>query len=135
MRPGDLFPMSASSAVTRRRFLASAAGLAAPLVLTPAVRAGDRPAQGPNSRITLGFIGIGMMGRDHLRSFLGNSRVQVLAVSDIHRVRLQDAVETVHRAYAQQRRAGTYRGCASYNDFRELLNRRDLDAVVIATPD
>ncbi len=127
--------MSASSRFSRRRFLASAAaGLAAPLILTPSLRA-DRQGQGPNGRITLGFIGVGMMGRGHLQGFLGNTGVQVVAVCDVHRVRLQDAVATVHRAYARERKAGTYRGCASFNDFRELLNRRDLDAVVIATPD
>ncbi len=128
--------MSMSPRITRRRFLASAAaGLAAPLVLTPSARTADRQGQGPNGRINLGFIGIGMMGRGHLNGFLGNSGVQVVAVCDVHRGRLEDAVATVHRRYAQQRKAGTYRGCASYNDFRELLGRRDIDAVVIATPD
>jgi predicted dehydrogenase len=127
--------MSTSRRVTRRSFLAaSAAGLAAPLVLTPAARA-DREGQGPNGRINLGFIGIGMMGRGHLGSFLGNRGGQVVACCDVHRGRLDDAVARVHRAYARERKAGTYRGCASYNDFRELLGRRDIDAVVIATPD
>ena len=117
----------------RRRFLAAAA--AAPFILDPRIHAADRAGQGPNGRINLGFIGVGMMGRGHLGGFLGNQAVQVVAVCDVHRVRLNDAVERVHRAYAQQRKAGTYRGCASYNDFRELLGRRDIDAVVIATPD
>jgi predicted dehydrogenase len=125
--------MSASSPITRRRFLASTAAAAAPLILTPSLHAGGQ--QAPSSRINLGFIGIGMMGRGHLSSFLGNSGVQVVAVCDVHRGRLENAVETVHRAYARQRKAGTYRGCASYNDFRELLRRADIDAVVIATPD
>jgi predicted dehydrogenase len=125
--------MSAFSPISRRRFLASAAGLAAPLILTPSSRAAA--GAGPSACINLGFIGLGMMGRGHLGGFLGNAGVQVVAVCDVHRVRLQDAVETVHRAYARQRKAGTYRGCASHNDFRELLNRRDIDAVVIATPD
>ena len=72
-----------SRRVTRRSFLAaSAAGLAAPLVLTP--RRPRRPRRpGPNGRINLGFIGVGMMGRGHLGGFLGNRDVQVVAVCDV----------------------------------------------------
>ncbi len=121
---------------TRRHFLTTtAAGIAAPFILDSHIRAQERQGQGPNNRINLGFIGVGMMGRGHLQGLLGNRTTQVVAVSDCHRVRLNDAVERVHRAYAAERKAGTYRGCAAYNDFRELLARRDIDAVVIATPD
>ncbi len=128
--------MKQSLPMPRRRFLASAAAtVAAPFILDPRLRAADRQGQGPNNRINLGFIGIGMMGRGHLGGFLGNQSVQVVAVCDVHRVRLNDAVERVHRAYARQRKSGTYQGCAAYNDFRELLSRFDIDAVVIATPD
>jgi predicted dehydrogenase len=121
---------------TRRQFVASAAvGMTAPFVLDSFVRAQERQGQGPNNRINLGFIGVGMMGRDHLGSFLGNCATQVVAVSDVHRGRLEDAVNRVHRSYAAERKADTYRGCGSYADFRELLARRDIDAVVISTPD
>jgi predicted dehydrogenase len=123
--------MSPSTMMSRRDFLAAAAaGLAIPVT-----RGGDRRGHGPNGRLTLGFIGVGMMGRGHLRGFLGNAGVQVVAVCDVHGLRRQDAVETVHRAYAQERRSGSYRGCAAFTDFRELLARQDIDAVVIATPD
>jgi predicted dehydrogenase len=44
-------------------------------------------------------------------------------------------VDAVHRAYAEERRSGAYRGCAAFIDFRDLLARQDIDAVVIATPD
>jgi predicted dehydrogenase len=120
----------------RRQFLASsAAAVAAPFILDPRIHAADRQGQGPNGRINLGFIGVGMMGRGHLGGFLGNRAVQVVAVCDVHRIRREDCVERVNRSYAEARRSGTYRGCASITDFRELLGRRDIDAVVIATPD
>jgi predicted dehydrogenase len=122
--------------INRRRFLAgAAAGLAAPLALASEPTTRERRGQGPNGRVTLGFIGIGVMGRGHLDSFLRMQAVQVVAVSDVHRGRRQDAVERVHRAYARERKSGAYRGCTAFADFRELLNRRDIDAVVIATPD
>jgi predicted dehydrogenase len=127
--------MNTKSPITRRRFLGTAAGLAAPLALGTEAWASARRRHGPGGRITLGFIGVGMMGRDHLHGFLGNPGVQVVAVCDVHRLRRQDAVDHVHRAYARERRSGTYRGCAAFTDFRELLGRRDIDAVVIATPD
>ena len=128
--------MSKSPSTSRRRFLATAAaGLAAPFVFDGRLWAQDRQGQGPNGRINLGFIGVGMMGRGHLDSFLRNPAVQVVAVCDVHRGRRDDAVERVHRAYAQQRKAGTYAGCSAYVDFRELIGRTHIDAVVIATPD
>jgi predicted dehydrogenase len=61
--------------------------------------------------------------------------VQVVAVCDVHRQRREDAVDRVHRAYAAERKSGAYRGCTAFVDFRELIARRDIDAVVIATPD
>ena len=83
----------------------------------------------------ISFIGVGIMGRGHLGGFLGNRGVQVVAVCDVHQGRLDDAVERVHRSYAEERKSGTYRGCSAIKDFRELIGRRDIDAVVIATPD
>ena len=120
----------------RRQFLgAAAASAVGPFILDSNVWAQERQGQGPNNRINIGFIGVGMMGRGHLGGLLSTRTVQVVAISDCHRVRLNDAVQRVHRAYAAERKAGTYRGCDLYNDFRELLARRDIDAVVIATPD
>jgi predicted dehydrogenase len=122
--------------VSRRRFLAAAtAGVAAPFILESHVRAQERQGQGPNGRINIGFIGVGIMGRGHLQAMLGNRNVQVVAVAEVHRGRRDDAVERVHRAYAAQRKAGTYAGCAAFIDFRDVLARRDIDAVLIATPD
>jgi predicted dehydrogenase len=132
--------MTSPSRVSRRRFLAStalasAAASAAPFILPSSVYAKDRQGQGPNGRINLGFIGVGIMGRGLMQGFLASSGVQVVAVCDVHRQRRENAVEIVHRAYARDRKSGAYRGCTQFGDFRELLARRDIDAVVIATPD
>jgi predicted dehydrogenase len=92
-------------------------------------------AQSANERIGLGFIGVGMMGRGHLSRFLGFGNVQVVAVSELEPVRAAHAKETVEKKYAEAGKSGTYKGCDVHGDFRELLARDDIDAVVIATPD
>jgi predicted dehydrogenase len=123
------------TSTTRRRFLKHAAALAAAPHLIPASALGSDGAVAPSNRIALGFIGIGMMGRGHLRCFLGFSEAQVLAVCDVDGWRRDNAKTTVEEAYAAARPAGTYQGCKTYNDLRELLARDDVDAVVIATGD
>jgi predicted dehydrogenase len=105
---------------------------AASLLVTASTRGDDKKP--PSERITLGFIGIGVQGRYHLGSLLGRGDVQVLAVSDVVRERRDDAKKRVEDHYAKKTK-GEYKGCFATNDFRELLDRKDIDAVVIATPD
>ena len=103
--------------------------------MVPASALGEEGAVAPSSRITLGSIGIGMMGRGHLRGCLGYPEVQVLAVCDVDQWRRETAKTTVEETYAVSRPSGTFRGCQAYNDLRDLLARDDVDAVVIATGD
>jgi predicted dehydrogenase len=126
--------------INRRSFVASAA--VGPLLLT-----GTAPADDPkdekktekkdpaNSRLGIGFIGMGTQNGGHLRHFLGQKDVQVLAVCDVDTTRREAAKKTVESRYAEATKSGLYKGCEGYNDFRELLERADIDAVVIATPD
>ena len=118
---------------SRRRFLSRAMALGA---TTPAIlTARARGAGSPNDRINLGFIGVGIMGRGHLRSFLGAEEAQVVAVCDVVAERREHARKTTEDAYAKRGKSGSFKGCAAYDDFRDLLARADVDAVVIATPD
>ena len=121
---------------TRREFLrTAAAGIgAAPWIIPAAVR-GAEGAVAPSERLAVGVIGIGLMGRGHLGWCLGHPGVQVLAVCDVDQVRRDDAKARAEAAYAAKAPSSTYRGCAAYNDYREILARPDIDAVVIATPD
>src|SRR5438094_8110189 len=117
---------------TRRTFLQTAA--ASPLVISGS-SLGDDKKEPANSRLGLGFIGMGTMARGHLGFFLGQKDVQVMAVCDVDTTRRESAKENVEKRYAEAVKSGTYKGCAVYNDFRELLARKDIDAVLIATPD
>ena len=119
--------------LSRRSFVQSslAAGIATPLFFSTSLCGQDTPSK----RINLGFIGVGTMGRGHVSRFLGFGDVQVVAVSDVVRERAEAAKQTVEKKYAEATKSGTFKGCDTYNDFRELLARKDIDAVVIATPD
>lgn len=113
--------------LTRRKFLAASA--AAPLVFS---RASGIEA---NEKINLGFIGVGTMGRGHLNGFLGRKEVEVVAVCDVVKERIENAKNVVEKRYADRIKSGDYKGVQAYTDFRELLALKGLDAVVIATPD
>src|SRR5262249_40035023 len=121
--------------VPPRQFVQGAAALAAAPLFVPASALGDDKKKAASARLTLGFIGMGTMNRGHLGHFLGQKDVQVLAVCDVDTTRREAAKKTVEDRYAKDQKDGQYKGCAAYNDFRELLGRKDIDAVVIATPD
>jgi predicted dehydrogenase len=125
--------MNSSRPFTRRNFLKTAmiAG-AAPLILRSKVWAQD---SAPSQQITLGFIGIGAQGNFLLQGCLPRSDFRVLAVSDVDTTRREHAQKLVETEYAKNMASGTYKGCAAYSNFEELLARKDIDAVVIATPD
>ena len=88
-----------------------------------------------NDRIGLGFIGIGIQSRGHLNHFLGKKEVEVLAVCDVAKERLDAAAKAVEARYADRVKSGDYRGVKATGDFRELLALPGIDAVVIGTPD
>lgn len=114
--------------VTRRQFVAAFAGAVAAPSILPASVLGRAGQPGANGKLGLGFIGIGIQNRYHLDSFLKNDAVRVLAVCDVDSNRRNDA-----KARADKRYGNT--DCAAFVDYRELLARKDIDAVVIATPD
>lgn len=113
---------------SRRSFLQSviAAG-AAPMVLPSRV-------WGANGKITLGHIGIGKQARGLMSGFLSKPETQVVAVCDVDTTRRNDGKKQVEDFYAKQT-GSDFKGCATFGDFRELIARKDIDAVVIATPD
>ena len=127
--------MRKPQALSRRNLLKSAAGAAllAPFIVSSsALGAGGRPAA--SNRIGIAHIGTGGRGSGLMGGFLGNGEVQVLGVCDVDDARIDRAKKRVDGAYSQQA-PGTYAGCKDYKDFRAILDRPDIDGVVVATPD
>jgi hypothetical protein len=127
-----------ASRLPRRRFLARTAAASGVLLLPSIIPAAVRGAAGavaPSERVTVGVIGRGAMGAGHQRRLTGDPGFQVLAVCDVDDERCATGRDAVNDHYASARASGTYRGCDAYRDYRELLARTDIDAVVIVTPD
>ncbi|MBN2506190.1 MAG: Gfo/Idh/MocA family oxidoreductase [Verrucomicrobia bacterium] len=133
-------------ATSRRAFLRrsglAAAALAAPGVIPGSVlgRGGALP---PSERIAMGFIGLGGQGSGHLLGgawtyvpggYVARDDVQVLAVCDVRQERRESAQQRCNRMYAQKLGQAGYHGVQAYNDFRDVLARPDIDAVLIAVP-
>ncbi|MBI5833537.1 MAG: Gfo/Idh/MocA family oxidoreductase [Armatimonadetes bacterium] len=126
--------MERSSGVSRRDFLRQTAATAGALAL-PTIIPASAWAQSPGAKLTLGFIGTGGRGQWLADAFMGQPDVQVVAVSDVDRGRVEEAKRKVEGRYAEAAKSGTYKGCTAYRDFREMVARTDIDAVVIASPD
>jgi predicted dehydrogenase len=118
--------------ISRRHFIGSAAACAAvPFLLPSRVWSAPTP---PNDRIALGLIGMGKQMHGHRHAFLRRRETEVVAVCDVDTTRREYAQNKVEEYYSTGE-SGTQRKCTAHNDFRELLAREDIDAVVISTPD
>jgi len=114
--------------VGRRQFLkAAGAAIVLPTIL-PGCVLGRGGKTAPSNKITMGVIGWGMQGPSNTRSFLVEEDCRVVAACDLEKHHLQNAVDTVNQHYQNK-------DCAAYQDYREILARTDLDAVMIAIPD
>jgi predicted dehydrogenase len=128
--------MSRDKTITRRSFLKGvAATITGPYIL-PSSALGLENTVAPSERITLGFIGTGDHGVGrNLRRFLSEPDAQPLAVCDVDTARRENAKKIVEAHFADAMSKGKYKGCDAYNDFREILAREDIDAVMNSTPD
>jgi predicted dehydrogenase len=121
--------------MNRRDFLRAAAGTAAAAAFPCVVPSSVLGADAPSNRIVLGFIACGKQSQHLMRSFLGSPGTQVVAACDVDKLKLERSSKGIVEKHYADRKDGSYKGCATYGDFRELLARDDIDAVVISTPD
>jgi len=118
--------------IHRRQFLKRAAGTAAGAVSFPYLVSSSALGKGANiavsERITVGCVGVGSRGTAVMRGFLAEKDAQVVAVCDVKSQVLKAAQGLVNKHYK-----GT--DCRAYEDYRELMARDDIDAVLVATTD
>ncbi len=113
---------------TRRRFIAgTASALAAPMFI-PANVLGKDGGVAPSNRTTVAAIGWGLQGPGNTDKLMQFDDCQAVAVCDVDEAHLKEGVEAVNAHYGNQ-------DCKGYLDYRELLARKDIDAVTIALPD
>ena len=111
-----------------RKSLFAASGIIGAPMIVPAHTISGTTGISPSDKINLASIGVGGMGTGHVRSFLGYPDVQYRAVCDVRKEHRDRAKGYIDEQYGNN-------DCDTYNDFRELLSRKDIDAVVIATPE
>ena len=122
--------MNSNKSVSRRHFLKGTAGAAALLGVAPLfIPARLLGENAPSKKITIGFIGTGDHGTGwNLRRYVGLNDARVLVVCDVDSNRMKNAKGIVDEQYMNK-------DCAMTGDFREVLARKDVDAVMISTPD
>lgn len=143
----------ANKSITRRAFLKGGMAAASTVAAFPyVVPASVFGANAPSNRITMGCIGLGGMGTNNMRQFMGYEDVQIVAVCDPVKGSREyghwykngwkgnylgrlPAKLIVEDHYTNVKPTASFKGCAAYVDFREILARDDIDAVTVVTPD
>ena len=149
----EVLTMLQKKNLSRRQFLGSAAAAAAAFTIVPRHVLGGAGHTPPSEKVNLACIGVGGMGTNNMNMFLEIANVQVVAVCDVNKESndygsrnsrnwkgspggREPARRIVESYYAEHKPSGTYKGCAAYGDFREMLEKeKDIDAVMVATPD
>lgn len=132
----------------RRNFIkqtgvVAAAVVAAPMIISSCSRGKDGH-KAPSDKINLAIIGAGNQGTNDTNGFLGDDRVQITAVCDVNKksggywdgkVAGREFVRELVEAHYSEQRGVPFKGVKEFEDFREVLERKDIDAVLIALPD
>ncbi|MEO7312018.1 MAG: Gfo/Idh/MocA family oxidoreductase [Chitinophagaceae bacterium] len=125
---------------SRRNFIKQTATAFAGIMIVPRFVLGGKQWDGsrfipPSDMISLGFIGCGKQGPLLVNSFLTTGEIRVAGISEVYQDKVVRMISKIKSIHEKMPALGTYSDVPVYNDFRELLARKDVDAVVIAAPD
>lgn len=124
----------------RRKFLGQVITAAGGFIIVPRHVLGGKNAFGklylaPSDMIHLGFIGTGKQGKGLANSFLSTGEIRIQAISEVYKAKADQMLERIKGIYEKNTALGTVNDIAVFTDYRELLAQKNIDAVVIATPD
>lgn len=120
--------------VSRRKFLKAATLTAGAFTLVPRHVLG-RGFTAPSDKVTLGFIGCGRQSSGLSARFTTNAEAQIIAASDVFAAKMEWFQKRVAGLYAEHRATPNYNGIKTYLEYEEMLERDDIDGIVVATPD
>jgi Predicted dehydrogenases and related proteins len=122
--------------ISRRSFLKRAGILGASgLIMPTIVPASVFGKNAPSNKINVGMIGVGRISRGHdFPGVAGYEYAKVMAACDVDRNRLEDGKKLINEFYAKKT-GKSYNGVTTYENYMDLLTNKDIDAVVISTPD
>ncbi|HWA26715.1 MAG TPA: Gfo/Idh/MocA family oxidoreductase [Lacunisphaera sp.] len=92
-------------------------------------------ASAPSNRITVGFVGNGLIATQHVGTLLGRDDCQIIALCDVWRSKAEKMKQRIEQGYANNAGAGSFKGVALHSIHEELVARPDLDVVFATTPD
>ncbi len=147
MSPGG--SIMKTKGMSRRQFLGGVTGTCAAAIGFPYIVRSSALGQGrsiaPSERVVMGCIGLGSQGENNLNAFIEAPDVQIVAICDVEKgsdlyydgetYGLERAKRKVDDYYAKNQRVFGLGGCRAYEDFREVLERTDINAVTVSTPD
>lgn len=119
--------------IDRRKFLSTTAFSLAGLTIIPGAVFGGKGRISPSDKINLAFIGTGKQSEGLVNNFIKRNEVRIVAGSDVDKNKLERFKKQVETYYEENGEAKAE--VKTYEDFRDLLERKDIDAVIVATPD
>jgi Oxidoreductase family, C-terminal alpha/beta domain/Oxidoreductase family, NAD-binding Rossmann fold len=121
--------------LSRRKFLENTIKIGAAIAVPTIVPASVFGANAPSNRINIGAIGTGRISRLHdMPGVWKYDNARIIGVCDLDTKRASEAVTLVNEYYTKKQ-TRRYKGVKEYHDYRELLQNKDIDAVLISTPD